>query len=115
MPRGRTSTAAAQANAVMHRRLDCSEGRRRLAARLPHGHEQHARTTDATGREPRVPRSYGRYLVALYNHRRYHESIDNLTPADVYFGRGPAILAERERIKRQTIADRRLQHQLHAA
>jgi putative transposase len=54
-------------------------------------------------------------FVADYNHCRYHESIDNLTPADVYFGRGPIILAERERIKRLTIADRRLQHQLHAA
>lgn len=50
-----------------------------------------------------------------YNHRRYHESIDNLTPADVYFGRGPAILVKRERIKRQTIANRRLQHRLQAA
>jgi putative transposase len=54
-------------------------------------------------------------FVTYYNHRRYHESIDNLTPADVYFGRGPTILAERERIKRQTIANRRLQHQLSGA
>ena len=54
-------------------------------------------------------------FVADYNHRRYHESIDNLTPADVYCGRGRTILAERERIKRQTIANRRLQHQLQAA
>ena len=54
-------------------------------------------------------------FVADYNHCRYHESIDNLTPADVYCGRGPTILVERERIKRQTIANRRLQHQLHAA
>jgi putative transposase len=54
-------------------------------------------------------------FVEHYNHRRYHESIDNLTPADVYFGRGPTILAERERIKRQTIADRRLRHRLQAA
>src|SRR4030081_3115791 len=53
-------------------------------------------------------------FVADYNHRRYHESIDNLTPADVYCGRGPTILAERERIKRQTIANRRLQYQLRA-
>src|SRR6186713_2757008 len=54
-------------------------------------------------------------FVANYNHLRYHESIDNLTPADVYFGRGPSILVERQRIKRQTIANRRLQHRLQAA
>ena len=54
-------------------------------------------------------------FVADYNHCRSHESINNLTPADVYSGRGPIILAERERIKRQTIANRRLQHRLHAA
>jgi hypothetical protein len=36
-------------------------------------------------------------------------------PADVYFGRPKTILLERERIKRQTIANRRLQHHLHAA
>ena len=41
--------------------------------------------------------------------------IDNLTPADVYCGRGPTILAERQRIKRHTIANRRLQHRLQAA
>jgi len=45
----------------------------------------------------------------------YHESINNLTPADVYFGRGQTILLQRERIKRQTITQRRLQHQRQAA
>jgi transposase InsO family protein len=54
-------------------------------------------------------------FVTHYNHDRYHESLDNLTPADVYFGRGQTILEERNRIKRQTIANRRLQHQLQAA
>src|ERR1700680_4030274 len=54
-------------------------------------------------------------FVAYYNHRRYHESVDNLTPADVYFGRGQTILAERERIKRKTIQNRRLLHHKHAA
>ena len=42
-------------------------------------------------------------FVGHYSHRRYHESLGNLTPADVYFGRGQTILLERERIKKQTI------------
>ncbi|RPJ51283.1 MAG: IS3 family transposase [Acidobacteria bacterium] len=54
-------------------------------------------------------------FVEHYNHGRYHESLGNLTPADVYVGRGDAILLERERIKRQTIANRRLQHHAQAA
>src|SRR4051812_16048545 len=54
-------------------------------------------------------------FVAHYNHLRYHESIANLTPADVYFGRGQTILLERERIKRQTIQNRRLLHRGQAA
>jgi hypothetical protein len=84
MPRGRTSTAAAQANAVMRRHPDCSEGRRRLVARSPHGHEQPVRTTDATGRGPQAPRSYGRYLVALYNEERQHQSLGYHTPRQNY-------------------------------
>ena len=54
-------------------------------------------------------------FVEHYNHARSHESLGNLTPADVYFNRGQAILTERERIKRQPIQHRRLQHQLQAA
>ena len=56
----------------------------------------------------------GRF-VEHYNHRRYHESLSNLTPADVYFGRGENILIQRERIKRNTINQRRLQHSKQAA
>ncbi len=54
-------------------------------------------------------------FVGHYNHCRYHESLGNLTPADVYFGRGQTILLNRERIKRQTFEQRRLQHQKQAA
>jgi len=51
-------------------------------------------------------------FVEYYNHQRYHESLSNLTPADVYFGRGESILEERRAIKEQTIQSRRLQHQI---
>ncbi len=54
-------------------------------------------------------------FVDHYNHQRYHESIHNLTPADVYFGRGQAILKQRERIKRKTMESRRLQYRKYAA
>jgi len=54
-------------------------------------------------------------FVGYYNHQRYHESLKNLTPADVYYGRGQTILLERERIKRRTIDTRRLHHRNSAA
>ena len=54
-------------------------------------------------------------FVDYYNNQRYHESLSNVTPADVYFGRDKAILRERKRIKKQTIRQRRLQHQKQAA
>jgi len=54
-------------------------------------------------------------FVEHYNNRRYHESLNNLTPADVYFGRGLAILQRRANIKHQTIQLRRLQHLKNAA
>jgi putative transposase len=54
-------------------------------------------------------------FVDHYNHHRYHESINNLTPADVYFGRGQVILEQREKIKRKTIETRRLHHRKVAA
>jgi transposase InsO family protein len=54
-------------------------------------------------------------FVDHYNHRRYHESLQNLTPADVYFGRGQNILKQRERIKRKTVEMRRLLHRKSAA
>jgi transposase InsO family protein len=50
-------------------------------------------------------------FVEYYNNQRYHESLNNVTPADVYFGHDKAILREREKIKEQTIR----QHQKQAA
>ena len=49
-------------------------------------------------------------FVDHYNHQRYYESINNVTSADVYFGRDKAILQQRERIKQKTFDARPLQH-----
>jgi putative transposase len=46
-------------------------------------------------------------FVSYYNHERYHESIDNLTPADVYAGRREKVLNRREEIKQTTMKLRR--------
>ena len=46
-------------------------------------------------------------FVNYYNHERYHESIDNLTPADVFAGRREKVLNKREKIKYHTMNLRR--------
>jgi hypothetical protein len=48
-----------------------------------------------------------RRFVGYYNDERVHESLENLTPADVYHGWGREILTARERLKRQTLRRRR--------
>lgn len=50
-------------------------------------------------------------FVTHYNTRRYHESLNNLTPEDVWCGRGNAVLAHRQKIKEQTLLSRKLLHQ----
>ena len=52
-----------------------------------------------------LERAIARFVDA-YNHRRLHEALDNVTPADVYEGRRPAILARPDQIKRRTLAQR---------
>jgi transposase InsO family protein len=42
-----------------------------------------------------------------YNTERYHESLTNLTPEDLYTGRGQTVLDRRRRIKQKTIEERR--------
>ena len=49
-------------------------------------------------------------FVNYYNNERYHESINNVTPADVFYGRHHEVLSRRERIKIETIKSRRKQN-----
>ena len=51
-------------------------------------------------------------FVEYYNIERYHESLNNLTPADVYSGRATDIETRRENIKRETLQRRRRYNRL---
>lgn len=46
-------------------------------------------------------------FVHYYNHERYHESLNNITPADMYFGRYHEIMDRRAMIKVETLQQRR--------
>ena len=46
-------------------------------------------------------------FVDYYNNRRYHESLNNVTPADVYFGRDNDIEIKRRETKRRTLKQRK--------
>jgi putative transposase len=61
-----------------------------------------------------LPADLEAQIETFVDHQRYHESINNLTPADVYFRRGQSILKQRERIKRKTMETRCLQYRKHA-
>jgi putative transposase len=46
-------------------------------------------------------------FVVYHNYERYHESLDNITPADMYSRRQEEVLTKREIIKQQTLLERR--------
>ena len=48
--------------------------------------------------------------VKYYNERMFHESLDNLTPRDVYLGQGEKIKRIRETIKQNSINKRISEH-----
>ena len=48
--------------------------------------------------------------VQHYHHERYHESLDNVTPSDVYQGRRDNILDQRAIIKSRTMMRRKVQN-----
>jgi len=46
-------------------------------------------------------------FVTNCNNERYRESLDNLTPADVYLGRAEEVKDKRKEIKQKTMKQRR--------
>ena len=49
-------------------------------------------------------------FVEYYNNHRYHESLDNMTPASIFYGKAKEVLSERVKIKRETMTLRRQQN-----
>ena len=48
--------------------------------------------------------------VQHYNHERYHESLDNVTPSDVYHGHSEEILGQWAIIKSRTMNQKKVQN-----
>lgn len=55
-------------------------------------------------------RKYFEQFFSWYNHEHYHTSLNMITPHDAHEGRASAILAERERIKQETMDKRAAYH-----
>lgn len=49
-------------------------------------------------------------FIDYYNNERYHEALDNVTPADVFFNRHHEILSQRQVIKLETLKKRRAEN-----
>jgi len=52
-----------------------------------------------------------KFFVNYYNNKKYHESLKNVTPAEVYFSRDSELLSRRNEIKIKTIKERREKNQ----
>jgi len=46
-------------------------------------------------------------FIYYYNNECYHESLDNVTPADVYYGRREQIVTLRDKIKVKALKERK--------
>jgi len=56
-----------------------------------------------------LERAIGEF-VGHYSYHPYHESLNNVTPADVYYGRDREILSRRGQTKRRTLQKRRIEN-----
>ena len=92
-PHDRTSKSAIPTIDPRCRRHGCSGPQRPPPSRSTHECERCDRPMDAKDKGPRAPRSYGRCLVALYNGRRPHSSLDRRTPDQAYFTPPPVRMA----------------------
>jgi putative transposase len=57
-------------------------------------------------RSPEALRAAMAEFIEFYNHRRYHEGVGNVRPADVYDGRREEILKRRKEQKQATLESR---------
>jgi hypothetical protein len=46
-------------------------------------------------------------FIDYYYNERYHESLDDVTPADAYYGKRTEVLTRREKIKERTLKARK--------
>ena len=92
-PPDRTSKSAVPTIDPTRRHHGCSGPHCPPPSRSPHEYEPCILPTDAKDKGPCAPRSYGRCLVALYNGRRPHSSLDRRTPDQAYFNQPPFRMA----------------------
>ncbi len=93
--------------ALSIRHLYCSPHHPQTNGKLERFHETlKARLNLLVYLSPEALRAAMAEFIGFYNHRRYHEGIGNVTPADVYFGRREKILKRREVIRQKTIRAR---------
>ena len=50
-------------------------------------------------------------FVQYYNHKRYHEALQNVTPAEVYYGTAQRKINQRKRTKMKTLNARKKHYQ----
>lgn len=93
--------------ALAIRHIYCSAHHPQTQGKLERFHETlKARLNLLVYTSPESLRAAMAEFIDFYKHRRYHERIGNVTPADVYYGRREEILKRREVQKQETLYQR---------